>query len=413
MVGGIFSVDYMISKQTIEYIVEFLVGKELMPRFEWHDSGWFENPRLPELPLREFQGMPVLFWKGNKPDFVASTYFLMSRYEELLNKERDAHGRFPGKASIPYKAGFIDRPIIDEYARYLKQSLGGTVTEGRITKLWLTHDVDLPFEKRGLIGRIRDVVGILRRQHQLTFQPIWEYVCGRSNPDCFDWILEFDASSRRDSELPVEAVYFILAREDGSSRDNWYLDDRRWPGLLDRFRKYGVALGLHASYAAGGDMASVSEDVLRLETSGVLKPLEPNGRRLNRHHFLRMTDPADFRFLEEAGFTDDFSVGYADVVGFRVGTCRPYRWINPRNGLVGKLVVHPMTIMECTLDAYMGLSREQSFAYCEKMISRVAEHRGECVLLWHNPSLCPIPGNWQRELYVYCSEISAKGGWVQ
>ena len=30
-----------------------------------------------------------------------------------------------------------------------------------------------------------------------------------------------------------------------------------------------------------------------------------------------------------AGITDDFTMGYADIAGFRLGTCRSVRWINP------------------------------------------------------------------------------------
>lgn len=247
-------------------------------------------------------------------------------------------------------------------------------------------------------GRFRDVASNLIRRRCFSLKPIIDYLLGRSDPDCFDWIQDFDTSIKAANESRVESVYFILARKSGTTRDNWYLEDGRWPNLLDRFRAHGVSLGLHASYAAGGDMATFMQDVAAFKSA-----VSPSGYFYNRHHLLRLTDPSDFRHLEEFGVTDDFSVGYADVAGFRVGTCRPYRWIDPRTGMVGKLVVHPMTIMECSLDSYMGLSRDEAFAYCSKLILRVAEHGGECVLFWHNPSLCPHPGNWQRELYMSCA----------
>lgn len=409
----------MINNQTIDYILEFLVGKELS-RFVSYDqsegtsiviipSGWFDKPQMPLVPVPIFQGMPILFGepkmeeRGGRllvyADFVASAYFLMSRYEELLNPARDEHGRFPGKESVPYKNGFIDRPVVDEYGRWLRnlvrQRFGldaNPETKG-ISKLWLTHDVDMPFETRGLKGRLRDVASNLVRRHKLSAAPIIDYWTGQSNPCTFPWLLEFDNSI---SSSNVETVYFILARKNGDSRDNWYLDDNRWPGLLAQFRKYGVTLGIHTSYAAGGKMDTVAEDVRTL-TERLGLPL-----CFNRHHFLRMTDPSDFRYLEQAGITDDFSVGYADVAGFRVGTCRPYRWIDPRTGVLCNLMIHPMTIMECTLDnpSYMGMQYDEALEYVKKLISRVAEFGGECVLLWHNTSLMPVRGNWQRSLYL-------------
>ena len=421
-----------VPQTTIQYIIEFLVGKELAPCFVWNDSGWFENPRMPDFPVREFEGMPVLFWAGDKPDFVASAYFLLSRYEELLNPERDAHGRFPGKASVPYKNHFLDRPVVDEYSRWLRNHLLDAVPNRTIehsnirtiSKLYLTHDVDHPFETRGLKGRIRDVVSNLIRRHKFSLKPITDYLLGCSNPDCFDWILAFDQSivdaealaspclrRGRDvlvaSEQKIHPIYFLLARKNGDVRDNWYLEDRRWPDLLSRFRKYGVTLGLHVSYVAGGNMTTVKEDVDSLAKYLNLKTSQPQ-TLYSRHHFLRMTDPSDFRHLESAGVTDDFSVGYADVAGFRVGTCRPYHWIDPRTGAVGKLVIHPMTIMECTLDGanYMGLTESEARAYSYKLIDRVAEFGGECVLLWHNDSLMDRPSNWQRRLYCDCASYA-------
>lgn len=408
----------MVNNKIIDYIIEFLVGKELSRFVSYGQkegnsiviipSGWFEQPTMPSIPVQTFQGIPILFGEPKMEerdgrlfvcaDLVASAYFLMSRYEELLNPVRDEHGRFLGKESVPYKNGFIDRPVVDEYGRWLRnlirQRLGlDTTAEHKgISKIWLTHDVDMPFETRGLKGRLRDVASNLVHRHKLSVAPIIDYCTGRSNPYTFLWLLEFDNSI---SASNVETVYFILARKNGDSRDNWYLDDKRWPDLLAQFRKYGVTLGIHASYAAGGKMDTVVEDVRTL-AERLDSPIN-----YNRHHFLRMTDPSDFRYLEQAGITDDFSVGYADVAGFRTGTCHPYRWIDPRTGEIGHLTIHPMTIMECTLDnpSYMGLQHDEALEYAKKLISRVAEVEGECVLLWHNTTLMPVRGNWQRDLY--------------
>ena len=44
---------------------------------------------------------------------------MLSRYEEAVLLDRDDHDRFPATASIAYKTGFLDRPIIDEYVEIL------------------------------------------------------------------------------------------------------------------------------------------------------------------------------------------------------------------------------------------------------------------------------------------------------
>lgn len=429
------------SMSGIDYVMSVLVGDKFIPYVKYGvmstccieekiiivPSGWFENRTMPCCPVREFEGMPIFFGEPRMEerdgtliiyaDFIASTFFMLTRYEELLNPVRDIHGRFPGKASFLYKNGFLDRPIVDEYGRWLRSLIAkkfvATVPKekNRISKLWLTHDVDTPFETRGLMGRFRDVASNLLKRHRFSFRPITEYVTGRSSPYTFPWLLDFDQGVINHVETckkNVEAVYFILARKDGDARDNWYLDDSRWRQLLKEFRRYGITLGLHVSYAAGGDMKSVVQELEALKPYLQIPsvPLSPTRSpcTYSRHHFLRMTDPSDFAYLEGAGVTDDFSVGYADVAGFRVGTCRPYRWIDPQTGRVGKLLVHPMTIMECTLDGsnYMGLPENEARTYAFRLIDRVAEFGGECVLLWHNTSLMPTKGNWQRALYCEC-----------
>ena len=420
----------------IDYVIRFLVGDELARHVCYMAkqadcsacinnpkkiiivaSGWFEQPSMPISPAIQFEGMPVLFGEPRMEerdgelfihaDFVASAFFMLSRYEELLNPVRDAHGRFPGKSSFPYRNGFLDRPVVDEYGHWLRILIAKRLAlslpprPNRISKLWLTHDVDTPFEYRGLVGRLRDVASGIVKRHRFSLRPVVDYVMGRSNPYTFPWLLEFDngvVGSEEQAGSHVEAVYFLLARREGDMRDNWYLEDSRWPQLLAAFRQYGVTLGLHVSYAAGCNMKSVFQEVAALGEN--LSPA--TSLRYARHHFLRMTDPSDFHHLESAGITDDFSVGYADMAGFRVGTCRPYRWIDPRTGRVGNLLVHPLTLMECTLGnpSYMGLDENEALAYSRKLILRVAEHGGECVLLWHNTSIMPVRGNWQRALYV-------------
>ena len=135
--------------EIIEYIIRFLLGENVSPEilaqigytsdaneFEKyklviHQSNFFDPEiygtelSLPQLPLQIWEETPILF--GNEKtekvgetiilyaDLIASTYFLISRYEEMVRPEvRDPHGRFPGKESLPYRAGFIDSPLVEE-----------------------------------------------------------------------------------------------------------------------------------------------------------------------------------------------------------------------------------------------------------------------------------------------------------
>ena len=73
----------------------------------------------------------------------------MSRYEELVNiNNKDIHGRFTGMGSLPGRAGFLERPVIDEYGKCLREILritGITIKKPEtLGRVYLTHDVDVP-----------------------------------------------------------------------------------------------------------------------------------------------------------------------------------------------------------------------------------------------------------------------------
>lgn len=123
---------------------------------------------------------------------------------------------------------------------------------------------------------------------------------------------------------------------------------------------------------------------------------------LNRHHYLASREPEDLTKLIKAGITDDFTMGYADVSGFRLGTCRPVKWINPMTRQLTSLTLHPLSVMDCTLSEsqYMGLSPDEAYQYCAELVREIRQHRGEIVWLWHNTSFAGTESDYHKKLYV-------------
>ena len=96
-------------------------------------------------------------------------------------------------------------------------------------------------------------------------------------------------------------------------------------------------------------------------------------------------------------------MGYADVAGFRLGTCKAVRWINPMTRQLTSLTLHPLTVMDCTLSdpQYMNLSYVEALTYCISLIKRIREVGGEVVTLWHNTSFATNnPCSYHRHLYT-------------
>lgn len=200
------------------------------------------------------------------------------------------------------------------------------------------------------------------------------------------------------SQCDVESVYFIITAGSRVNPGYYNLSEKRTTKLLTYLQKSGAHLGLHVSYEAGGNSSLIKQEAENLRKISVFEVCK-NNKFYSRHHYLRWQEPEDYKDMVRAGITDDFTLGYADYCGFRVGTCRPYRFIDPETTEVSDLNIHPLTIMECTLDRpqYMGLSYKDAFEYSKKMISAVHEHNGELVLLWHNTELKNT--TWQSKLY--------------
>lgn len=370
----------------------------IVPSNFWQDHAQ-NKVQMPSLPLKQWEGMPILFGEpiaqqiGNTyviyADLVASAVFLLSRYEETLNPERDVHGRFQAVSSLAYKAGFLHRPLVDEYGAYLRTCLQNMGVElPPVTHQFavtLTHDVDVPFEHRTL----KSVVGGLLRGEGVT-TVVKNYVSSlpKNRVYSFPWLVE------QDNLLPdAQKIYFLRFPLVACQYDKPYLSYRQCDmrQLLRLLKNSKVQLGLHGSYQAGFQNHLIGQEKKQLEK--VLNcPITHH-----RYHFLRTCISDNFVSLQNVGIKHDYTLGYADYVGFRLGTCRPVCFISPTTLQVGTLVLHSLVTMDVTLSDYMRLSYQEALDTVKQLTAQVKEHNGELVLLWHNTSVANH--SYHKQLY--------------
>ena len=64
------------------------------------------------------------------------------------------------------------------------------------------------------------------------------------------------------------------------------------------------------------------------------------------------------------------------------------------------LTLHPMTVMDCTLDRYMVLpDADSALAAVTALLRTIHRYHGEVCLLWHNSSVPTNDMTYQRRLY--------------
>lgn len=421
--------------KVLHYIIRFLMGNDIPEGlittigytndrylFDQYSiviipSGFFEekvyghSSSLPVLPLPEIEGIPFLYGSPKieyqndtcviHADLIASAYFLITRYEEMVRRNvRDEHGRFPGKESLPYRAGFLERPIIDEYRKLLRKRIQvpfphiPEIPSG-LSNIYLTHDVDSPTLYRSWKGVIRSM---------LDGNNIWRSFKGKyGHPDkdpyyTFPWIFRQNCSLQeiKGHKHCHTILFFRAGGRCKQDKPHYNLQSKDIQKLIKDCIRHHAHIGLHSSYQASKKPMLITKEKQRLEKNA------GKAVHFNRHHFLANREPEDMDYLEACGITDDFTIGFADVAGFRLGTSYPVRWINPVTRRLSPLKLHPLTIMDCTLEdkKYMALDYEEAFNRSLWLIEKVSEAGGELVLLWHNTSVALNTGSYLGKLYA-------------
>lgn len=436
-------------QELLQYLASFLLGEgneALASLVSYGDDGsaplvvepsgffsegvYLTEKSLPSPPLPELEGVPFLFGTPTVreedgrvflgADLIASAFFLLTRYEECVRRDvRDPHGRFPGRESLPYRAGFLRRAVVEEYGALLRRLLrraGKDAPEPSpgFRHVWLTHDVDQIWTWDNYYRAARTTVKQVLTGKPEKFRPfksVWNY--RKYDPAyTFPELMEWDESVR--AALGADRctqVYFLMGCVKRTDYDIGYLTNpSRAADLVRGLKENRCEIGCHVSYAASLDKTLVRPETERIKALTGLPP------SLTRNHFLASREPEDFYSLLDAGLTDDFTMGYADEAGFRLGTCRPARWMDPVKRELTDLVLHPMTVMECTLNTkqYMDIRDEkEAFAVVQGLLKEIYTHRGEAVLLWHNPSVDPHNGTYHRSLYrrtlAYISRQEIRG----
>lgn len=323
---------------------------------------------LPELKRPEVE-QPAKGKTIIRTDIVYAVFFFTSRAEEVLNTRRDEHGRFLAAYSMLSQKSRLQIPRLDEYARLVLKQLNLPLPEAGFHHIYLTHDIDAISQYRSLRGTL----GGIRRGEAKAVWAAWQDI--HNDPlYTFPWILEQDRRIKK-----AEPIYFVK-RTHGRGYDypQYCLHGRDWKQLKHMLRHSDVFLGVHGSYY------------------GSIPAIEYS--KMYRAHYLRCSID-QLQRLADAGYTDDFTMGFADQAGFRLQTCRAVRWINPLTMQLTNLTLHPLMVMDNTLSQanYMHLTEDEAYFLCERLIDKVRMHHGDLCLLWHNNSF--VEGSYHKSLY--------------
>jgi hypothetical protein len=308
-------------------------------------------------------------------DLLASLVLVLSRFEETLPVPRDEHGRFSAFSSIAWQDRFLHRPIVDEWgfalADELHRLLPGWKPVKKSLRVKLGHDVDelgLPFHPRTMIAHI-----LRRRSPRASFCDLRAFVAGKETT--YQKLLRELVSLAKRRNLDT-AVYWKCTGA-GPHDTGYNPQHPSVKSMISSFREMRVELGVHPSYQSYDSPARFRREIADLRDLLGDNPLG------GRQDFLRWR-PDTWVQWEAAGMAYDASVGFADHIGFRAGTCHPYHpWLLSL-GREAELLEIPLLVMDSTLLGYMRLQPAQTLEIVRDCIARCRTVGGVFTLVWHN-----------------------------
>lgn len=360
----------------------------------------FEKSISPQSPIvSEWQGMPVFFQTEGSDvpfDLFSASFYLISRYEEYLDEDTDKHGRYKAENSIAYKYGFLERPVVDEWAvalRNLLQDRYDVVPEFAPSFMYIpTVDVDHAFAFRHK-GPIVNGVKILKALKSGDFRMAGYImrVLLRLKRDPF---FNFDKLRKLHSPVGSEATIFFHCGGRGRYDKRTFVPSLRY-FFAKRKLSRSMRAGLHPSY-----QAATMQKLFALE-KWVMERAVCKTVTNCRYHYLKFTIPDSYVMLAHEGFTDDWSMIYSNDPGFRAGTSFPFHFYNLQNDKVYKLMIHPTAVMDKTLMSNKGMSAVEAYDFIVSLSERVRAVNGVFVTLFHNDHLTDAFEEWRGWKAIY------------
>jgi hypothetical protein len=321
-------------------------------------------------------------------DLPLSILLTLSRWEETLDSPRDPHGRFQAKNSITYNGGFLDRPIVDEYGLAFEQAMTLLFPSWKKTprklRIKVSHDADhvgIPFRWRtALRHSVRS--GAIHN----SLRDVFSRVSG-IEPAELNSVRTITLVSKKHG---LNSTVYWKAAPPGTNDSGYDPRHSKVRQVMRWLDEMGVESGVHPGYNTFRAPEKLRREVAILRDTLGDRPLG------GRQHYLRWS-PDTWIDWENCGLAYDSSVGFAEQIGFKAGTCVPYHpWLFPLNRRAD-LIEIPLLAAEHTLLGYMGLTKDQTIHRVNQLIDRCRVVGGVFTLLWHNDSfLDPI----RRDVYL-------------
>ncbi len=331
-----------------------------------------------------WNGLKVFFkTNGDIPfDIFSAAFYLLTRYEEYLPHEKDEYGRYSHSNSLAYKENFLQQPLVNLWLKELEK-VSGYKFQVTSFKYIPSYDIDIAFAYLHQ-PLLLNLYGFYRDLFVGNFEKFVErgnvYSGWKKDPfDIYDWLNDLH------KEHKLNLSYFFLLAEKRKGVDKNISPRKKAMQDLIKQTAAKNEIGIHPSWQSGEESrwSGVESPELKKEIS-VLQNIAQHSITKSRQHYLRFTIPQTFRKLIEAGITDEYSMGYGGINGFRASYTLPFYWFDLEKNETANLLLHPFCFMDANSIFEQKYSAEQTAEELQHYFDVVKSVNGELITLFHN-----------------------------
>ncbi len=313
-------------------------------------------------------------------DVFSSIFYLLSRYEEYLPGQRDEHDRFSSIHSLMYKLNILELPMVDIWVEELRKKINNKFLNIKPVSYSVINTIDIDnayaFKGKSTLRTtgafLKDVLNGKLKQ----FNYRRKVIAGKlTDPfDNYDYVRDISQTYN------VRTIFFNLCGKLSNRDRNLDVNSLAYKKLLAELNEWSE-LGLHPSYCGNTDFKLWKEEKNKLE--------KISGKRIekSRQHFLKLKLPETYEQLIKLGIKEDYSMGYADAIGFRAGTGRKFQFYDLSKEKTTVLWLQPLCAMDGTMKDYMKFDVETSLQKIRKMKAILKECGSTFAAVWHNETL--------------------------
>jgi len=353
-------------------------GVQIIPVALMQETG----VRKQDIVINQWQGLSVFFsGSGQIPfDIFAAAFYLLSRYEEYLDHEKDQYGRYDHRNSLAFQHGFLDIPLVDYWMLKLEKELQKKHPDYHLPERQFvvqpTYDIDIAYRFRHA-SPFKNIKGYFTDLLMGRFEALMErstIYSGKQKDsyDVYDWL---DTLHQQHHLTPC---YFFLVAEKNKGYDKNV--DPYTAGMRELIKAHAkkYKIGIHPSVQSNANKDSLEREI-KLLSYHAQQPIS-----VSRQHYLQLHLPETYQALIDMGIQQDYSMGYGAVNGFRASTSLPFYWYDLKHERATSLQIIPFCYMDSSAIFHERLNAEMALERMCYFFETVKKANGIFSYVMHN-----------------------------